>query len=220
MKDIPVFTGAHGVATLVLRQIPWSGTAYVLVRAIWDDAKGFLEECLGFCRACGAQKVYATNGMEELPLPHAYDMCTFSMEKTALPKGETLEAELLTGENQKDFLSVYDTCFRTLPNAAAYEEKTLHTMIQEQTAFLYRRCGVPAAIAQISKQGLETIGVLPAFRGLGYPLALTVLPMVPNLTLHLKTISVNHSALELYRRLGFKPAGTESRWWCLLGGSL
>ena len=33
MKDIPVFTGNGGIATLILKEIPYKNTAYVLLRS-------------------------------------------------------------------------------------------------------------------------------------------------------------------------------------------
>ena len=96
MNDIPVFTGAHGVATLVLRQIPWSGCAYVLVRSVWTDAAAFLQECLGFCRVCGAKQVFASWELEELPAEHAYDMLQMQMEKADLPQAEPVAVQSVT----------------------------------------------------------------------------------------------------------------------------
>ena len=215
MKDIPIFTGTHGVATLILSQIPWSGCGYVMVRSVWDDEKAFLDECLGFCRACGAECVYASWETAELPAPHGYDMVRLSMEKSALPQGELLTLEDLTEENAADFLRIYNTCFLPIPNAAAYGKKDIERLLGEETAYLVRRDGVYAAIAEISKEGLEAVAVLPQYRGMGYDLCRTVLQKVPSLTLKLKTVSTNEKALALYRRLGFGNEQIVSRWWKL-----
>lgn len=216
MKDIPVFTGAHGIATLVLKEIPWSGCGYVIVRSVWDDAAAFLEECLGFCRACGAEQVYASYGAAELPAPHAYDMVELQMKKSELPKGEPLAIQELTKETGPMFLDVYDQCFRNVPNAASYSEKDVGRLLGEETAYLVFRDGVCAAIAEISKEGLEAVAVLPQYRGLGYDLTRTVLELVPSVTLKLKTASTNGKALRLYERLGFRQTAVLSRWWKLM----
>ena len=61
MQNIPMFTGVHGMATLILKEIPVSGMAYVLVRSVWkDDLAGLLAECRDFCRAAGAEAVYGS----------------------------------------------------------------------------------------------------------------------------------------------------------------
>lgn len=215
MKDIPIFTGAHGVATLVLRQIPHSGCGYVIVRSVWDDAAAFLEECRGFCRACGAEQVYASWELQELPAEHAYDMLQMEMKKSDLPSGEQPELEDLTEENGEEFLAVYHKCFLQLPGAAAYDGTDLRRLLEEQSAWLVRCDGVCAAIAEVSKNGLEAIGVLPQFRGLGYGLAIAALNRVPSVTLQLKVASTNQKALALYERLGFRQTGVVSRWWKL-----
>ena len=215
MKDIPVFTGVHGVATLILSQIPWSGCGYVMVRSVWDDEKAFLDECLGFCRACGAEHVYASWELAELPAPHGYDMVQLRMKKSELPKGEPVELEDLTEDNAEHFLDIYNTCFLPIPNAAAYGKKDIERLLGEETAYLVRQDGEYAAIAEISKEGLEAVAVLPRYRGLGYDLCRTVLENVPSTVLKLKTASVNDRALALYRRLGFADEQVVSCWWKL-----
>lgn len=215
MKDIPIFTGTHGIATLILSQIPWSGCGYVMVRSVWDDAKAFLEECLGFCRACGAERVFASWETEELPVPHGYDMVLLTMKKSELPEAEAVELEELTEENSEAFLEIYNSCFQNIPNAAAYGKKDIQRLLGEETAYLVKR-GEYAAMAEISKEGLEAIAVLPQYRGLGYGLAVTVLQRVPSLTLKLKVASTNTRAMALYDRLGFEKTKTISRWWRLM----
>ena len=215
MKDIPVFTGSHGVATLILSQIPWSGCGYVMVRSVWDDTKAFLDECLGFCCACGAETVYASWDMEDLPAPHGYDMVSLTMEKSKLSQEESIATEDLTEHNSEAFLNIYNTCFQTIPHAAAYGKKDIQRLLGEETAYLVKRGGEYAAIAEISKEVLEAIAVLPRYRGLGYDLARTVLQNVPSKTLKLKTASTNERARALYRRLGFANEQIISRWWKL-----
>lgn len=215
MKDIPVFTGAHGIATLVLKEIPWSGCGYVIVRSIWTNAEAFLQECLGFCRACGAAQVYASWGCETLPAEHAYDMVQMEREKMGLPLGTPVELEVLTRENAPEFLQVYDRSFRDVPNAASYGQKDIARLLGEDTAYLVRREGVCAAIAEISKEGLEAVAVLPEYRGLGYDVTLAVLPMIPSKTLRLKVASTNERAMALYARIGFVKTAVLSRWWAV-----
>ena len=69
MKDIPVFATEYGVASLVLKEIPYLGAAYVTVQDSLEPEK-LLEECIGFCRACGAERVCATGhpALEKRPL--------------------------------------------------------------------------------------------------------------------------------------------------------
>ena len=52
MKDIPMFTTEYGAASLILRELPYRGIAYVRLQATEQPEK-LLEECIGFCRAFG-----------------------------------------------------------------------------------------------------------------------------------------------------------------------
>ena len=49
MKDIPVFSCPDGIATLILREVPFRGEGYILVRGVFGTLEGLLAECAGFC---------------------------------------------------------------------------------------------------------------------------------------------------------------------------
>lgn len=216
MKNIPLFTSSFGLTTLILREISWNGRAYVLVREIWHDGAALLDECRAFCLAVGAREVYAAwaEGVETLPAAHAYDMLVMSCPKAALPVGE-LPLVPLSRENADDYLEIYQRCFRDVPSAASYDRKSLERLYDEDLAWLVPVAGGYGAIAEISKTGLEGIAVLPEHRGLGYPLAATVLQMVPSSVVHLRVASTNRRALALYRRLGFTEEAPARPWYRL-----
>lgn len=217
MKNIPVFTSSYGIATLILREIPWNRTAYVLVRSVWNDQKAaLLEECRGFCRAVGAEQIYAAWELEDLPAEPAWEMQRMTRPKAGLPAGEKPPVlEPLTKDNRDAYLRIYNTCFRSVPCAASYDYSSLEPLYGEDLAWLAKVDGEYAGVAEISKIGLEGLAVLPEYRGLGYELALAALPMVPSTELQLKVASTNQRAISLYERLGFVRADVEKRWWKL-----
>ena len=59
MRDMPFFTTRLGVSSLTLSQIPYTKQAYIRIQDS-REPEAFLQECLGFCKALGAEKVYAT----------------------------------------------------------------------------------------------------------------------------------------------------------------
>ena len=59
MENIPVFTTENGVASLVLREIPYRETAYIQF-ASSQSPELFLEECVSFCQSVGAKTVLAS----------------------------------------------------------------------------------------------------------------------------------------------------------------
>lgn len=217
MKNIPMFTSAYGLATLILKEISWNGRAYVLVRSVWNNqAAELLEECRGFCRAVGAEELYASWDTNELPAEHAYDMIDMTCPKALLPAPrQPVTLEPVTPETAEDYLRIYNQCFRQVPGAASYDRKSLEPLYGEDLVWLARVDGQYAAVAEISREGLEGIAVLPEYRGLGHDLAATVLQMIPNPVVRLKVASTNLRARRLYERLGFTEAGISRKWYRL-----
>ena len=69
MKDFPMFTTEYGVASLILREIPYRQEAYIIMQAT-QQPEELLQECVSFCRVCGAEKIYARGHefLEQYPL--------------------------------------------------------------------------------------------------------------------------------------------------------
>ena len=57
MRNIPVFTTEFGAASLILREIPYRQEAYIRIQ---DTRRPeiFLKECVDFCKAAGAERIY------------------------------------------------------------------------------------------------------------------------------------------------------------------
>lgn len=217
MQNIPIFTAANGMASLVLREIPYSGTAYVMLRAVWNGkTEALLEECGGFCRSAGAETVYASDGMNDLPADHAYDILRLYLCRQALPPLQRqVELVPVSAENGSAYLRIYNACFRTVPGAASYDRKDLKRLMEQGTGFLAVDRGEFAGVVELERDGIAGIAVLPTHKGLGYDLALTALHRLQADVLQLKVADTNIPALKLYRRLGFGEDTTVSRWWRL-----
>ena len=219
MKNIPIFTASNGMASLILREIPYSGRAYVMVRAVWrGETAALLSECGQFCRAAGAEAVYASRELEELPANHAYDMVELRCRRADLPLPDRpLKLEPLSLENAAAYLEIYNRCFRDIPGATAYDRKDMERLMGKNLAFLVREAGRYAAVAELDPRGLAGVAVLPECRGLGLGrnLTLSALRLLDGPELTLKTASTNRAALALYHSLGFGGDRITSRWWQL-----
>ena len=69
MRDFPVFTTEHGVASLVFHEIPYKGIAYITLQDTLQPDK-LLQDCVEFAVAAGAEKIYAKGHpyLESYPL--------------------------------------------------------------------------------------------------------------------------------------------------------
>jgi len=215
VQNIPIFTAANGLATLVLREIPYSGRAYVMLRSVWNDAvTALVQECASFCRMAGAETVYVSQDCKDLPFPHAYDMVELQCRREDLP-GQTEPVELapLTADRAEEWCSVYNRCFLPIAGAAAYDHRERNRLLKDNTAFLVIKDGVCAAIVETKPDGLAAIGVLPEYRGMGTAVALAALQKVQSPLLTVRTASTNQRALAMYEKLGFRKKQIVSRWW-------
>lgn len=219
MKDIPIFTGQFGIATLILREIPHQGGAYVMVRGTKEGyLQAFLEECRTFCVMAGAQWVLATADEPLDFLPHVHDMLELSCPRALLPPpSKPVEAIPVTVENGEEFLRCYRLLFRAIPNAATYTQTDLQRILEQEQACLALVDGKTAGIAQWTDGELCAIGVLPEYRGLGHRLALTVFSRMTAEEITLRVSSSNAPALRLYQKLGFDRKRILSRWYALEG---
>lgn len=218
MKDLPIFTTPSGAASLILREIPYKKTAYVLVRSVLPGGMGeTLSECRAFCVQAGAERVLASAD-GPLGLPHDHDMLELSRPKSGLPAPEPpVPLVSVTRENVPDYQAVYNRLFTPIPGAATCHGAELARLLSSGGAFLAMRDGQPAGIGETDGSELRAVGVLPEYRGLGRRLTLTLLDKLEGPELFLRVSSANGRAMRLYERLGFQQRGVLSRWYLVTG---
>jgi GNAT superfamily N-acetyltransferase len=220
MKNIPVFLGQNGTATLILREIPFSGKAYVLLRTVLPDClSGLIQECGDFCRQCGAKTIFVSRDDDHtpLPLPHAYDILHLAVEKSTLPTGAPTSLVPMDETNDMDFLRIYNRCFQNVSHALSYDRGQLTRIYRSgQQAFLaLGEDGIYWGIGELHGSELAAVGLLPEYRGRGYDLTLSLLAQCPGPEITLTVASDNAPALGLYDKLGFHVTGMESAWYRL-----
>ena len=116
MRDFPVFTTEHGVGSLVLKEIPYSGIAYITIRDSLEP-EGFLTDCTDFCKAVGATMVYASGHphLEKYPFHTSVIRMCAGIDQM----GDT-DAMLfpVTGETLSRWREIYNDKMSNVPNAS------------------------------------------------------------------------------------------------------
>lgn len=209
MRDIPMFTTEYGVASLVLKEIPYQETAYIIIRDSLEPEK-LLEECRGFCRACGAEKIYATGHsvLEGRPLLTAI----WEMRRDLDGIPDTDAALWPVQENTLDrWRRIYNQKVRTIPNGAWMSETDGKAMLQKGDGYYVHRGDNLLGIGRASGETIDWVAsVIP---GAGRDV---VCALAHALTGDIATLTVateNHKAVKLYESLGFVPAKEISRWY-------
>ena len=212
MRDFPMFTTEYGVGSLVLKEIPYSGAAYITIRASAQPDM-FLSECTDFCRAVGAQSVYAT-GNESLgkyPIHTSViqmsaswdviqetDACLFPVTEATLSKWQHIYNERMQG----------------VDNAAYMSDRAAKEMLKRGDGYFIHNDGQLLGIGMASDDKIDCIASVVPGKGKDIVCALVHALMCDRIVL--EVASTNTKAIKLYESLGFIQTAEISRWYKII----
>lgn len=212
MRDFPLFTTEYGVASLVLKEIPYQQCAYVIIRDSLEPEK-LLEECVSFCRVCGAEAVYATGHemLEQYPFYTAmWEMrCTVS----SLP-GTDAALFPVQEKTLEQWRSIYNEKVRKVPNGAWMSAADGKKMLQKGDGYFIHRDGSLLGIGRAGGSVIDWVASVQP--GAGEDVVAALATLLTEETAELTVASVNTKAVRLYERLGFFRSKEISRWYRLL----
>lgn len=208
MKDFPIFTTEYGVASLILKEIPYKQIAYIIIRDSLEPEK-LLEECLSFCRICGAERVYASG--------HDYLEC-YPMHNVIWEMKGTTEAENIanlfpvTEQTVTQWRTIYNEKMRNVDNAATQESRDEKEILSSGGAYFVHDNRELLGIAWLNENRLEVIASVKP--GAGERILRTVQSLIPEEQMVLDVASTNEKAVALYERMGFIKTAEKSKWYC------
>lgn len=209
MKDIPIFTTDNGAASLTLREIPYLGTAYVTIQSSRNPEE-FIRECADFCRACGAEHVYATGAPELEAYPLHTAMYHMACDAASLPD---TDAALwpVQEETLEKFRTIYNEKMRDVPNAAWMDSKLAFEMLEKGDGYFIHRGEQLLGLGRASGDMLDV--VISLIPGAGREVVLALNHALNCDTIRLLVASANIRAIRLYEKLGFIRTAEVSRWY-------
>ncbi len=212
MKDIPVFDTAYGVASLLLREIPYRGRAHIKIQSSLEPEK-LLEECIGFCRAVGAEWCDAAGHeyLEKYPLITAL----YAMQCDRETVGET-DACLfpVTEETVGCWLEIYNQRMQDIPNAAFMDSQDGRELLKTGDGYFVHRDGVLLGIGKAKGDFIDT--VIAVEPGMGETVVRALCSVLTGETVQLTVAGANERAVRLYERMGFVKTKELSRWYRVL----
>ena len=208
MRDIPMFTTEYGVASLMLREIPYRQEAYICVQSTCHP-KELLEECIGFCRACGAEKIYARNHdfLETYPL-HTTVLKMCGVAKVDETKVENLWP--VTEETIGQWRTFMNERLKNVDNAGTLDRKDEKEILEKGGAYFVHRSGEMLGAGWLAEGELKLLAAVP---GAGERVVHTLMSLCPNQQIFLEVASTNTRAVRLYERLGFLKTEELRQWY-------
>lgn len=208
MRDFPVFTTEYGVASLVLKEIPYQQTAYVIIRDSLEPEK-LLEECVSFCRVCGAEKVYATG--HEMLEQYPFYTAMWEMRCMTQTLPETDAALFPVQEKTlEQWRSIYNEKVKKVPNGAWMSAADGKKMLQKGDGYFIHRSGDLLGIGRAGDGVIDWVASVQP--GAGEAVVAALGTLLTEETAVLTVASTNQKAVQLYERLGFFRSKEISRW--------
>ncbi len=212
MRDFPVFTTENGVASLVLREIPYRGEAYITLQDA-QNPKELLTECVDFCKMAGAEKIYATghDWLEKYPV--YTQVVKMQRPKDGLPE---CDAALfpVTEKTVEDWRRLYNDRMWNVPGASTVTRDGGKELLAMGGGYFVHKNGELLGIGIAREDKIEAIASVKP--GAGETVLLTLCSALFFEKIVLEVASNNERAISLYERLGFLKTGLLRTWYDVL----
>ena len=208
MQNIPMFTTENGVGSLVLKDIPYSGDAYVYVLDS-GNIEPFIDECYAFCKMAGAGNVYISGK----DIPDKYPLYTeiWVMESSSR-NWKSTDAILVPVDdsNVQIWRELYNIRMADVPVAAFMSGARIEQLLKKGTAYLIYRDKTLLGIGAVSENRMDCIA--SAFRGAGGDVLLALRTAILGNIIELEVASTNRKAISFYERFGFSKKAIKEIW--------
>lgn len=211
VRDFPIFTTDFGAGSLVLKEIPYRGEAYITIHSVQPGGfEAHLQECASFCRMAGAEKIYAKGhaALEKHPLHTA----VYEMRGCARADQDKVEHLFpVTEDTAARWRSIYNEKMRGVDNAATLEARDEERITKSSGAYFVHSNGELLGIGWL--ENTKLLAVAATVPGAGERVMHTLMSLVEGSQMTLEVASTNERAIHLYEKLGFLKTREIVRWY-------
>ena len=211
MRDFPLFTTEYGVASLILKEVPYRQEAYIILQST-EQPEELLGECVSFCRAVGAEKIYARGHeiVENYPLH-----CAILEMRGSVEVEEEKVAHLwpVTEEKAGSWRQFLNDRMRQIDNAGTLEKAGEREILELGGAYFVHRAGKLLGAGWIVGEELKLIA---AEEGAGASVFHSLLSVDTPEQLNLQVASTNGRAIRFYEKMGLIRTAELRRWYRVL----
>ena len=209
MRDFPVFTTENGVGSLVLKEIPYRGVAYITIRDSSEPTE-FLNECADFCRAVGAQHVYASGHSILESYPVYTSIVQMSASTEFIPETDAALFPV-TEKTIVRWKNIYNERMKNVDNASYMSDQIALELLKTGNGYFVHRDGDLLGIGIAGDDKIECVASCKRGAGRDIVSALTHALMSDSVVLEVAT--TNKRAISLYESMGFICTREISKWY-------
>ena len=214
MRDFPFFTTEYGVASLILKEIPYRKQAYIRILDVQEDSfDEYLAECVSFCRMCGAEQIFA-EGHEQLSKYPVYTAVNRMQGRIPFDPEKTASLFPVTEKTVSRWRGIYNEAMRNVDNAGTLEARDEKQILAGGGAYFVHEDSDLLGIFWLEDTKLLAIAALQ--RGAGERVMHTMLSVTDGEPVWLEVASTNARATRLYEKMGFVPTAQLRCWYCVL----
>lgn len=209
MKDFPVFATGNGTASLILKEVPYREIAYVRIQSA-ENYQTFIEECVGFCKAVGAERVYACGHPELETYPFHTAIWKMAVMRDSIPETDACLFPVLP-ETLEYWRQLYNDKMKDVPNATFMDKDGGEKLLSSGNGYFIHRNEQLLGIGMADADTIHT--VIAMVKGGGQDVVSALCHAITEDVITLEVASENKKAVNLYERLGFVKQQELSRWY-------
>jgi len=212
MKDIPVFTTENGVAALFLQDIPYKGIARIKLLSS-QCPEQLLQECVEFCRACGAEAIHAAGHECLKKYSHVTDILEMRADGEGIGQTDAMLFPLQE-ERSEHWRGIANEKLKNVDNAAYISSADAKRVAKEGMGYYIHRDGKLLGIGQVGERSIALVASVAP--GGGSHIVRALAQLLPAEGICLQVASTNHKAIGLYESLGFVTVKVISSWYKII----
>ena len=214
MRDFPIFTTEYGVSSLFLKEIPYKNEAYIRIRDVQPEHFAeHLQECVSFCRICGAERIYAAD--HEMLQNYPLYASVLEMGGDAWVDPEKLKSLFpVTEATVERWRQLHNEKLRGVDCAATLTSRQEQEILSSEGAYFVHDNGRLLGIGWVQEEELKAVATVE--KGAGECVMHTLMSLVEGDRMHLEVASTNERAIRLYEKLGFLKTAEKTRWYKVL----
>lgn len=208
MRDFPFFTTGNGVASLILKEVPYSGTAYIRILSTSSPA-ALLDECVAFCKTVGATLICAADHAILSGYPVYTSIMEMSCCRESLPDTDAalFPVQKSTIATWRD---LYNRKMRNVDGASYLTLLDCDKLLKEGNGYFVHRGPLLLGIGVASGNRIDA--VISNISGSGKDVVLALNHALSGDRVVLEVASTNTRAIRLYDSLGFIAVREVTKW--------